>query len=239
MRLRVALAPLRRRWWFGALVLLLVAAGSLWQYIGPGAAQHVYLVRQAYQIVVLPAGSSTTYSDYLAQQQEAAIARAMTSGGLLTSPTLDTAILARASHYLPYPYNADSSLAASSAASVGAALSATHSGSAVVITARWPSATVAAALARGAHDVLTSGNFTTLLAGVSLPAISPSSATISLDAQNEASQPTLDADAEAAARQTLITRLVLGLLAGLALAYGADWLVYRMPASAELGISAR
>lgn len=221
---RAAFGPLRRRWHLVAVAFIVVVVGSLWQYAGPSAAsRQMYVARQALRIAVLPAGAPTTYDDYLATQQEAAIARALAQGSALANPALDAPILARAPLYLPHSYSVTSASPALTATAIGQALSATNSGSEIALAARWSSAAVAQALIKAAGDVIIHADSALLLSGVSLPATSLTNATVSFSLVGAASQPTPDATSDANAWQVAISRIALGVLAGLLLVYVVEW----------------
>src|SRR5579859_5909446 len=95
-RVRGAVVAVQRRWWLVALLVLLVAVGSLAQYFGPAAAQRdTYLATRSLRIVVVPVGTSTAYAGYVAARQGDEIARTLAMGGLLSSAGFTDAAAAR------------------------------------------------------------------------------------------------------------------------------------------------
>jgi hypothetical protein len=209
-----------RRWWrLGALVTLLIVALSLigWLRTPPG-----YLASRTLTVTVLPVGTPTAQESYLAEQQALAVARSVVSSDFLSAHAFDQAV-AQA-----LPNDAESSLRAASPFALGRALSATHSGALITLTAAWGSAAAAEALATAAARVLMVGNPAVL---VLFPGSSPDGAPrFTVGSATSAIE---DAAVSDASRNTLLMRLALSALAGL-LVIGAAELLERRTARGEM-----
>lgn len=216
-RVRGAVVGVRRRWWVAALLILLVALGSLIQYYGPGARQRdAYLATRSLRIVVLSANASTAYDAYVASRQEDEIARALTTAGTLSAAWLDDAIAAR--------MRADHLALPLSSQTIATALSATHSGNLVTLTTQGRSAAEADALATAAAEVLSS----TTLASVLPPALVPPSGDyLGVRMEGSIGQPTHDTTQDQAAVAWLLERVGLACVVGLCLAFIADGMLRR------------
>ncbi len=208
-RVRGALAAAQRHWWLVALLVLLVAAGSLVQYVvGTGAAHRdAYIATRSLRIVLVPEGASTAYSSYVAARQEDEIARTLVSSGLLSSAQLDEAIATRmrADHIENPPTARD----------IAAALAATHDGSLVILTARGRTPAEADAIATAATETLTA---TTVGAMVSSRLVPSAGAGLVVQVEGSAGQPTRDTTQSEAALWQVVMRVALALVAGILLA---------------------
>lgn len=211
-RVRDAVAGVRRRWWVAALLVLLVALGSLVQYYGPGARQRdAYLATRSLRIVVLSANASTAYDAYVASRQEDEIARALATAGTLSAAWLDDAIAARmrADHLTP----------SLSSQTIATALSATHSGNLVTLTTRGRTSAEADALATAAAEVLSSSTLASVLPPALVP---PSGDALGVRLEGSAGQPTHDTTQDQAALAQLLERMGLACIVGICLALIAD-----------------
>ena len=192
-------AIVRRWWWVLVVVTLLIGGLSVirWWRTPP-----TYDATHTVSIAILPAGMPSGQQSYLAEQQALAIARIVVSSGFLTAPAFDKA-LAHALSTAP-----DQSLRQASPLALGRALSATHNGSIISFTASWGSATGAEALAHAAGAVLTQDNpeIIALLGGGDTPRFFVTAGV---------SPAVRDVVSDAAARDALLMRLALGVLAGL------------------------
>lgn len=207
-RMRGALAAALRHWWLAALLVVLVAAGSLAQYVvgTSGAHRDVYVATRSLRIVVLPEGAATAYSGSVAARQEDEIARTLVSSGLLSSTQLDEDIAAR--------MRATGSAHPPTARDIAAALSATHDGSLVILTARGRTPVEAAAIATAATEAL---NATTVGAMVAAGQASSAGGRLLVQVEGSAGQPTRDTTQNEAALWQLVTRVALALVAGILL----------------------
>jgi hypothetical protein len=205
-----AVTTVRRWWWVMALVTLLIASLSL---IGWLRTPMIYVATRSVAITTLPAGTPSAQDSYFAEQQTLATARLIASPGFLTAPAFDQAI-ARALISAP-----DRTLREASPLALGRALSASHTGNTITLTATWGSAAGAEALVIAATNALASSD----------PAI------LALVGSGEAprflmtsgrSQAAVDAETADAARNTLLLRLALAALAGV-LVMGAVGLLER------------
>jgi hypothetical protein len=215
-RVRGAVAATQRCWWLVALLVLLVAAGSLVQYVGPEAVQRdTYIATRSLRIVVVPSEASTTYDGYVAARQEDEIARMLTTGGLLGSARL-SADIARQMRISPRVTR------------LGALnISATHSGNLVTLTIRGRSPYEANTRATAAVETLDSTMVSSLLPSTLRPT---SSETLLVQAEGSASQPVRDATQDAAAVWQIVARIALAFVAGVLLALLLGWWMSRSQA---------
>lgn len=215
VRVRGAAAALWRHWWLVALLVVLVAVGSLVQYFGPGTARRdTYLATRSLRIVVVPLGASTAYDGYTAARQEDEIARTLATGGLLSNTTLDADIAVRMR-----AGGVSGSLAAL-ATIAAAALSATHSDNLVILTARGRTATEANAIATATVEVLSSE----ALAGLLPSGLVPSSgATLLAQVEGNANLPMRDTTQSAAVVWQILARMALAFVAGVFLSVLMGW----------------
>jgi hypothetical protein len=192
------LSIVRRWWWVIALVTLLIASLAL---IGWLRTPTVYVATRSVAIATLPPGTPSAQDSYFAEQQTLATARLIASPRFLTAPTFDRAV----SHALISA--PDRTLHVASPSALGRALSASHAGNTITLAAKWGSAAGAEALVAAATHVLASSD----------PAI------LALFGSGEAPRflvvsgnprAVVDAETADAARNTLLLRLALGVLAG-------------------------
>jgi hypothetical protein len=214
---------LKRFWWVVVGVTLCATVLSLVQYAGVGnPRRHVYVASQELRVVALPSGGITAYEGDVVRLREAALARDIATGPVLSSPTLDAAVLAELSALTPEMrarFVGNEELHPT-AGEVAGALSAFNDGAALQLVARWPSPGGAWALATAAARALAGdaavGPLTTQMGtGQGLTVrIEPVGAT----------PPVLDAAVEMAARLTLALRMVLGVAVGILAALAMHWL---------------
>ncbi len=215
-RVRGALAAARRHWWLVALLVLLVAAGSLVQYaVGTGAAHRdTYIATRSLRIVVVPEGASTAYSGAVASRQEDEIARTLVSDGFLSSAQLGEAIATRMrADHIEHP---------PTARDIAAALSATHDGSLVILTARGRTPAEADAIAAAATETL---NATTVGAMATSELMPSAGEGLLVQVEGSAGQPTRDTTQNEAALWQVVTRVALAVVAGVLLTLLVGWWV--------------
>lgn len=198
MSIRELTIIVRRWWWVMALVTLLIGSLALvgWLRTPTG-----YVATRSIALATLPSGTPSAQDSYFAQQQTLATARFIVSPRFLTAPAFDRAI-AHALASTP-----DRTLREASPLTLGRALSASHAGNTITLAANWPSAPGAEALVTAATDVLAAGD----------PAIltlfgSGESPRFLVAAGNP--HAIVDEEAATAARNTLLLRLALAVLAG-------------------------
>lgn len=224
-------------WLLPAVVALVIAAGALFAYAGPPAAgRHVYVATQQVRLGVPVVGAGTTYDAYLARRAEDAAARELATGGLLQAGRLDAAIAAEYVAYRGYSPPGTPGVGAFpsklAATEVGAALSATHAGNLVTVTARWNTP-------QGAEALLGAAVRTLVAEGVPVSTEAESGAgapTVAIaQVAGPASGAALDGAVETAALDTLLARLGFAVAAG-ALTLAALWVAAaRRGAGAERG----
>jgi hypothetical protein len=204
-----------------ALVTLLIGSLAL---IGWLRTPTRYVATRSIAIATLPTGTPSSQDSYFAKQQTLATARFIVSPRFLTAPAFDRAI---SQSVASAP---DRALREASPSALGRALSASHAGNTITLAAKGPSASGAEALVTAAADVLASGD----------PAI------LALVGSDEAprflvtsgnSHAIVDEEAAATARNTLLLRLALAVLAG-ALVMGMVGLLERGSYSMMPGSSA-
>ena len=205
-----AVTIVQRWWWVMALVTLLIVSLAL---IGWLRTPTVYVATRSVAIATLPAGTPSAQDSYFAEQQTFATARLIASRGLLTAPAFDQAIV----HTLAS--TRDHTLREASPLALGRALSASHTGDTISLTATWGSATGAEALVTAAGNALASSD-TAILA-----LFGSGEAPRFLVAPGNP-QAVVDEEAASAARNTLLLRLALAVLAGV-LAMGTVGLLER------------
>lgn len=214
------MASLRRGWWVGLLVGLLVVLGAGAQYVRTVRAVP-YVATQTLQLALLEPPTASTSATAAADANAASVARLLASGGLLASPSLDTAIAARM-------HAGDPSLAGVTPSTVAANLSATHdAGGFVALRAQWASAAGAEALLRAAVEELGAGALAGEPAVRALTAAGPPGAVLRVAAVVGPSAAVPDAGMLAAARGDLLARVGLGVLAGLLAALAGGMLLAR------------
>ncbi|HEX8035643.1 MAG TPA: hypothetical protein VF510_17425 [Ktedonobacterales bacterium] len=218
-RVRSAVAAAQRRWWLAALLVLLVAAGSLVQHVGAGVAQRdSYIATRSLRIVVIPSGASTAYDGYVAARQEDEIARMLTTDSLLSNGRLDDGIAVR---MRSHGVRGSLSTLASTAAD---ALSATHSGNLVTLTARGRTTAEADAVATAAVETLSSPVLASFLPSALIP---QSDDALLVQAEGTVSPPVRDATQDEAAVWRIATRIAIAFVAGVFLTLLVGWWMLR------------
>lgn len=214
------LSVLRRGWWIGVLVAVLVVLGAGAQYARAVRAAP-YVATQSLHIALLEPPTASTSAVAAADANAAGIARLLASGELLASPSLDAAIAAR--------MHADNpSLAGVTPGAVAAGLSATHDmGGFVTLKARWASARGAEALLRAAVEVLRGDALAGEPMVMALMAAGLPGALLRVDTAGAPSVAAPDVGALLAARGDLLARIGLGVLAGLLAALAGGMLLVR------------
>jgi hypothetical protein len=182
-----------------ALVSLLIGSLAL---IGWLRTPTVYVATRSVAIAMLPAGTPSAQDSYFAEQQTLATARSIVSPRFLTAPAFDRAI-SQALASAP-----DSTLRGASPLTLGRALSASHASNTITLTARWGSAAGAEALLTAATHTLASSDpaILALFGGGEAPRFLMASGS---------SHAVVDAETASAARNTLLLRLALAVLAGM------------------------
>ena len=193
-----------------ALVTLLIGGLAL---IGWLRTPTVYLATRSIAMATLPAGTPSSQDSDIAQQQTLTTARLIVSPGFRTATAFDQASAQDVKS------SADISLRAATPTTLGRALSASHASNTITLAARWGSATGAEELVTAAADVLASGDpaILALFGGGEAPRFLVTSGS---------PHTFVDEEAVAAARNTLLLRLALAVLAG-ALVMGAVALMER------------
>lgn len=182
-----------RYWVVSAALVVFVTAASAMQF---ALAPRHYVATQQLQVVVLPTTG--------APEDVSPVARALVDPALLDSPRLAADVLAR------IPANEEISDDMSAEALRGA-LSASHNGASVRLSASWTSRAGAEAILDAAVDALQSD-------GSLLPSIvtSESVRVQTVGTASPATRSTVEADA---ATQTLVQRILMALLAALLLPF--------------------
>lgn len=216
---RTGWLSLRRGWWVGALVLVLVVLLAGAQYVRAARAAP-YVATQTLQIALLEPPTASTSEVAAAQANAASIARLLSSGGLLAAPDLDAAIAARMKAD-------DTALAGVTPGAVAAGLSATHDAATLTLHARWSSSKGADALRQAAVEIMSDG--AALAAEPAVAELVPPGAVLQVQAADMRIGTAVERDGEvlAAARGDLLARIGLGLLAGLLAALGGGLLLAR------------
>jgi hypothetical protein len=212
---------LRRFWWASVAVVLVVAIGATAQYL---RAPRDFVATQELQVAVLVGdqgnqgnqGNQGAPTADAAAQQASVLARDLSSSAALSSPALATAILAG----LP---SGESARLHASAPAVESALSATHNGMVVTLSAQWPTAKGANELVAAAVAALQQNP--ALLAQLSPLTFATGAARVQVSAP--ATPAVHVAAQEAAARDALLTRIAMGLLAALLLPFALAALLQR------------
>jgi hypothetical protein len=209
----VVIMAVRRGWWLFILAVILASGLSL---LGYARRTPHYLSKQSYVILVTPASASTTYDLYQAGVWEETIGHALAEGRLTTAVGGFTALI-------------DAQLARYTGAGVPRNLSSTqlrqslawsNSGNSVLLTASWTTPAGVSALVRATTAALESGD----LAHVTIwRGALPPQMVARIIPSGPAIAPALDQSRQAAAEQLLLTRLVLGVAAGILLLLIWEW----------------
>jgi hypothetical protein len=229
MGVRDAGAAVRRQLWVVALVVGLVVVGAVARYAATAASRQQYTATQALVVQVLPPGGGGAYTAVVAQQLADRLERTLATGAPLAEPAFTRAVAAQVAQERDqvaarFGAGAAAALAHLDPRAVGSALTATQTDEQVMVTARWPTAAGAWALATAAGAALAADPGLALGA---LPA-SMDGASVRVVLHGAAATPALDPAPENAARVRLLETLLLGLAGGLALAYAVDrWPVWR------------
>jgi hypothetical protein len=208
--IRQAMRAVARRWWLAAGVIALVAGGAAFADFGPGAA-HTYLASES-------GADQSSYAAYLVREDELAAARA--TDGFVASPQFAAAVAARASA---------ASGAHFTASDVAGALSATHMGNVVTLSARWSTQSGTSALLAAAAAELSAET-----AAGQIPTQNglTSAFRLRVEAPTTVAGALPDPATQAAARRDFLLRVAAGVSAGLLLAALVAWLE-EMPAREE------
>lgn len=222
-RLRIALV-----------IATVVTLGALALYASPWASwRHAYSATQEMVIVIAAHGASSTYDAYVSRQEAERIARDIASGMVFSSFSFAEAVARTlaAQHDLLVSYFGADTPRTISSSDVAASLTATHTADAVSLTCHWSNVAGADALLSAAVSVLmASDDVRTLLP--SDEATQLPDAALARTA-NSASPARLDPAATSAARQELLTRIVLGVIFGLIVALLLAWWSIRAAARAQ------
>jgi hypothetical protein len=192
-------------------VALVVIVAATAQYL---LATRAFAATQELRVAVLVGPEDAATGDAAAQQADV-VAQELTSSAVLASPALATVVLAS------LPPGASSRDHVTPAA-LERALTATHNGTAVALRVQWPTASGADAILAAA--VATLQRNPALLAQLISGA---GSARVQADAP--ASPAARIPGQDAAARDTLLTRIALGLLAALLLPFALAMLLSTAP----------
>lgn len=212
-RVRSAVAAARRRWWLAALLVFLVAAGSLAQYASAGAGRFTaYVATRSLRVVVVPIEASTSYDGYIAARQGDEIARSLATDGVFSNARLDEAIVIR--------MRADHSAGPLAAHDIAAALTATHSGNLVTLTARGRTSAEADAIATAAVEALDPAALVSFLPSTLVP---PSGDTLLVQTEGSVSKPVRDTSQNDAAVWQIVARIILAFVVGVLLAQLLGW----------------
>jgi hypothetical protein len=202
--MRRAMEAVARHWWLAVGVMAVVTAGAAFADFGPGA-PHTYLASESCTILALPSGAdASSYAAYLAHDDELAAARA--TDGLVTSPQFAAAAAARANASTGERF---------SASGVANALSATHAGNVVTLSARWGTQLGTSALLAAAAAELSAEAAAGQLATLNGPA---SAVQLRVKSPTTVAEALPDPATQAAARRDFLLRVVAGVGAGLLLA---------------------
>jgi len=201
-RARSLLAVIRRFRWASAALALLVLLAAAAQY---AASPRVFVAARELRVAVVPGTAPGSRDD-----ATDAAARGLTTPAFLASDALANAILAG----LP---SGERERQGATLPAIAGALSATHAGASVTLVARWATAT-------GAEEILAAAIAALQREPALLPSPATAGDTVRVQAVGAATPATPAADREEAARQTLLYRIVLGLLAAPLLPFALAWL---------------
>ncbi len=207
-------AMIRHSWWLAALVIVLVAAIALAQF---ASTPPVYRAQQSFYIVVAPVGASTSYENYQASAWEESIGHALSEHKLTTViGGFAVAINSRlaANDTIGGPQNLTQSQFEQD-------LSWNNYQNHVVLTAYWTTPQGATDLLNATIGALIAGDLTHV---TTMRGPVPPDLTAQIVTDGAATPPNLDPGHAIAAQQLLLTRISLGVVAGILLMLGWEWL---------------
>jgi hypothetical protein len=216
----VVVTAVRRGWWLFVLAVVLASGLAV---VGYARRTSQYQSEQAYVILVTPPSASTSYDLYQAGVWEETIGHALAEG------RLTTVVGGSAS-------GIDAQLAKDKGAGVPHNLSPTqlkhslvwsNSGNSVLLTAYWTTPEGANALVRATTAALESGDLShvTIWRGALPPQM-----VARVISSGPATPPALNQSRQAGAEQLLLTRLLLGVAAGVLLLLIWEWALRLIPA---------
>ena len=208
MSLKYLLAGLRRWAWAGLLLWLLVTTIAI---VGYARTPPTYVATQRADVALVAIGPLTQARQEQLDAQARATASLIASPGFLSSPSFLTPVVQQFT--VSYGTHAPMSLSVQQA---GAALSATHTGTQIVIAARFGTTRAAEVLAQTAVQALAQQ------ASKLLPAASD--ATIRIIPSQMPPRVVRDTAADEATRNLLLARLALALVTGLLTVGALAWL---------------
>ncbi len=208
MKLRDFLTGLRRFAWAGVLLWLLVTIGAV---AGYARTPPVYVATQQLDVALVPIGQLTATDQERLDAQASSVARTIASQGFLASQPFTAAVRLQLAGL-----SGAHAIVGVTPEQVGAALSATHTGTTVTLSARASSPTQAERLAGGATQALAQD------AGELLPV--PKSATVRVIPDQSPPHAMRDAAADDAARNLLLARLALAAATAVLLVMVLAWL---------------
>ena len=204
------------RWWIAVVFALLVLAGSLYLYAGPSSSDRpAYKAVAAMRVTVLSLSPGDTYGNYQLHMRAASVARSLTDtvSGSATFAAEVARVYTQSHAQLRSLYGANIPDRLTQA-QVEGSLNAAHSDSILTITTHWQTPAGAQALALAATRALerqasasTSGNTT----GQDIMVVQPVSSVKEIPVSR-------DASVDGAAFATLLSRVAIGILTGVALA---------------------
>lgn len=195
-----SLTPLRRFGWASAVLVALVLLVAVAQYL---TAPRDFMAQRDLRVIVIPGDQS--------QGADAAVWAARAAAGEMTDPAFVGSSALAADILANIPAEEAARLNATPQ-SVQRALSAAHDDTTVTLRARW-------ATAAGADEILAATLVALPRDPVLLQSLVGVGDTVRVQVEGTATPATLAADREEEARQTLLGRALLGLLAALLLPY--------------------
>jgi hypothetical protein len=207
-------AALRRWWWIAALVTIVTLCLAVYGY---ASTRPIYVATQHLTVVLLPPGAATATEVARTEQDEQTIARLLAHGGIFASPPLDAAIASQLAAH-------GGQGAGITAKDIASAVTATHAGNIVTLSARWREPGGARALVTAVAAALGGG---ALLPAVTQAGVLPPGASLRVEADGPPARPVVDQAVAGTARALLLGRLALGVGTGLVLAFGTELLHMR------------
>ncbi len=206
-------SSLKRGWWLFAVVVITVSALSLAQYL---RGQRLYQTSQSFYILVSPIGASTSYDNYQASVWAETIGHALAEGRLTMvssdfAPAINAALAKNPGTSSPHDL---------SPSQLQRYLSWSNSGNMVVVTAGWTSPEGASALLQATSTAVEAGDLrhVTIWRGAL-----PSQLVAHIIAAAPATPSEQVVSQQSAARQLMLERITLGILAGLLLIPAWAW----------------